>query len=89
MTKARFQVKDVFEVRDRGRVVSGTILDGTIRIGDRLVHAGMEPIRVTSVEFVDTPATKESHVALVFADAPPLSELRPSLPAGAVLECAD
>ena len=89
---ARFKVLDVFQITDRGRVVAGEVLEGKVRIG---MLAGPESgvqhgkWRIGGVEFADNVAARESHVALVLPDAPPLAELRSLLPAGSVLVIED
>lgn len=79
----------MFEIANRGRCVSGTILTGEIKVGDRLHFAGLAPLRVSGVGFADSPSTREYYLALVFEDAPPLSELKSLLPEGAILETMD
>ena len=89
---ARFEVKGVFQITGRGRVVTGTIVDGAVRIGTRLVAAGapeaLPPLEVTGVEFADNISTRESWIALVFRAAPPVDELRRLLPEGTILQDA-
>lgn len=89
MSKFRFKVKDIGEITGRGRVITGDILDGIVRIGDRLRSPRTGPLVVTGVEFADNTSKHEYHVALVFAHAPALAELRSVLSAGAVLEAAE
>jgi hypothetical protein len=84
---ARFEVKHIFEVTDRGRVVAGTIRSGEFRIGQR-VTAEHEPslaFTIAAIDYVDTVSTRESFVAFVLTDAPALSKLLEVLPAGAFL----
>ena len=84
---ARFEVRDVFELSGRGRVVSGTILHGAIRVGRRMraEHAPDLAFTIAGVEFVDNIATHEAWIALVSTDAPPLAALKEQLAAGSVL----
>jgi len=90
---ARFEVKDVFQITGRGRVATGTILEGAVRVGMWVAVAGgsgaLPPLRVTSVEFADNVSTRESWIALVFRNAPPMDELRRLLPEGSILEEAE
>jgi hypothetical protein len=88
-SRTRFEVNKVFEIANRGRCVSGTILAGQIKIGDRLHFADLGPLIVSGVEFVDSPSITESYLALVFESAPALSELKSRLPEGAILEALD
>jgi hypothetical protein len=84
---ARFEVRDIFEVTQRGRVVTGTILSGQFRIGMR-VWAEDRPsltFTISGVEFVDDIGARQAWVAFVSTDAPSLAQLRHDLPAGAVL----
>ena len=88
---ARFEVRDVFEITNRGRVVSGTILAGRFRMGARLWAEHMPGISFTisGVEFVDDIANHRAWVAFASEDAPPLTELRQVLPPGSILSDAE
>ena len=87
LTPARFEIRDVFEITDRGRAVSGTILAGTFRMGTRVWAEHMPSISFTisGVEFLDDIANNRAWVGFVLEDAPPLTELRHVLAAGSVL----
>jgi len=88
MTEARFAVHDVGELTNRGRIVIGDILAGTVRVG---MWASIEGPNtsgrwlVAGVEFADNPSRHESHIGLVLTDAPPLRLLREVLVPGSVL----
>ena len=88
---ARFEVRDVFEIANRGRVVSGTILAGKFRMGTRVWAEHMPGISFTisGVEFLDDIANQRSWVAFASEDAPPLIELRQVLSSGSILTDAD
>ncbi len=92
MTEARFAVHDVGELTNRGRIVIGDILAGTVRVG---MWASIERPNtngrwlVAGVEFADNPSRHESHIGLVLADAPPLKFLREFLVRGSVLVVTD
>jgi hypothetical protein len=84
----RFVVRDVFQITGRGRCVSGDVIEGTVKMGMRLrldgaaLNAGG---RVGGIEFADSPSAGESHLGLVFEDAPPLDARRQLLRAGFIL----
>ena len=84
---ARFQVRDVFEISTRGRVVSGTILTGAFHVGTRVraEHVPSLAFTIAGVEFLDNISTRESWIGFVSTDAPPLAALREQLPAGSIL----
>ncbi|HWL39820.1 MAG TPA: hypothetical protein VNO75_06235 [Gemmatimonadaceae bacterium] len=88
---ARFEVRDVFEITYRGRVVSGTILAGKFRIGVRVWVEHMPSISFTisGVEFLDDIANQRAWVAFASEDAPPLTKLRQVLSSGSILTDAD
>lgn len=88
---ARFEIRDVFEITNRGRVVSGTILAGRFRMGARVWAEHMPSISFTisGVDFVDDLANERSWVAFASEDAPPLTELRRVLSSGSILTDAD
>ena len=91
MSKARFTVQSVGEVTQRGRVVVGDIVDGSVKAGMWVALQGAEgrAWRIAAVEFADNPSRHESHIGLVLAGAPPLQELRELLAPGTVLVVAD
>lgn len=86
MKPARFEIEEVFEIANR-RVLSGTILAGRFGVGDRVWAEHMPGVSFTisNVGFADNIASKQSWVALVSEDAPPLRELRQLLAAGSIL----
>ena len=89
---ARFKVLGVSQVAGRGRLLSGEIVNGTIRSGMRARLEGSEGTEnwiISGVEFTDNAGARESRVALVFANAPALSDFRARLPVGSVLEIDD
>lgn len=88
---ARFEVRDVFEITNRGRVVSGTILTGRFLMGARVWAEHMPGISFTisGVDFVDDIGNQRSWVAFASEDAPPLTELRQVLSSGSILTDAD
>jgi len=84
---ARFKVLDVFQITGRGRVVAGDILDGVVRVG--MLAFPQQAVRhqrwrISGVEFADNVSGRESHIALVLPDAPPVEDLRAQLPPGTV-----
>lgn len=84
---AHFEVRNVFEITQRGRVVSGTILSGEFRIGMR-VWARERPsvsFTISGVEFLDDIGARQAWVTLVSVDAPPAAQLRQDLPPGSIL----
>ena len=91
MKPARFEVRDVFEIANRRRVLYGTILAGKFGVGDRVWAEHMPGISFTisDVGFFDNVASNESWVTLVSEDAPPLTELRQVLPPGSILTDAE
>jgi hypothetical protein len=50
---AKFKISDVFEITNRGYVLSGEIVDGEIAAG-KSIHIGLkESININSVEYVN------------------------------------
>jgi hypothetical protein len=88
---ARFEVHDVFELTDRGRVVTGTILAGRFRMRDRVWVEHMPDISFTisGVEFADDLANHRYWIGLASQDAPPLTELSQVLSPGSILTSAE
>ena len=85
----RFKVAWLSAIAGRGTAIAGDVLDGTVRVGDRIVApANMPglPLAISGVEFADNVSTRESWVALLVA-APPTG-LQDALSAGTVLEIA-
>ena len=92
MSEARFAVESVGEITQRGRVVVGDIVDGSVEAGmwvSLQAGKGHGTWRIAGVEFADNPSRGESHIGLVLADAPPLHELRQLLVPGTVIVVAD
>jgi len=67
---ARFEVQEIFRLSSRRQVVvAGAIVDGSIRQGQKILFPLQDGLYcsavITSVEYIDRPAFKESLVALV------------------------
>ena len=86
LTPARFEVRDVYEITGHGRVVSGTILAGSFRVGRRVwaEHKSVS-FRISDVGFLDDIAKQSALISFVLEDAPPLTELRQVLSSGSIL----
>jgi hypothetical protein len=88
----RFKVAWLTEITGRGTAVAGEILDGTIRVGDRIVAPASlpgVPLPISGVVFADNVTTRESWVALVVPlppAGPAPASLKDTLGAGTVLE---
>lgn len=74
MPLIRFAVHRVSDVPGRGRMVTGKVLEGTIRAGMWAAReeAAQDRWRITGVEFAPSPSRYESYIALVLEGAPPL-----------------
>lgn len=87
---ARFRVREIFEITDRGTYVSGKILSGAIRPGMRTqaLPVAHQPTRFTvaAVEFVDYVSQAQADIAVAFEENPCGESLRKALPANAILE---
>ena len=88
---ARFEVHNVFQITNRGRVVSGTIVAGRFRVGTRVWAEQMPAVSFTisDVGFLDDRRNHRAWVTFCSEDAPPMTELRQVLPPGSILTDAE
>jgi predicted RNA-binding Zn-ribbon protein involved in translation (DUF1610 family) len=85
----RYEVINAFAIAIQGRIVTGDIRAGKIRVGAKLMLEGQPGAGVWTLtglgfvtKFSDPP---HSHVSLSFLDAPPLEEWRTLMVPGSVL----
>jgi hypothetical protein len=89
---ARFDVHRVFHLTGTGPVVSGRILEGTVRAGmlatldERPEHG---PWTIASVGVAKNTARGKTYVLLKFPPVPLVDELRALIPPGSVLTISE
>ncbi len=74
-----FLVKSIFAIKGHGRVIAGEVVEGAIRVGMLAAPedpAGSAAWEITGIESFRNVTPDESHVALLFAHAPSVAELR-------------
>jgi hypothetical protein len=82
---ASFRIAGTFELSSRGTVLFGDIVDGTIVPGMRVTLPDETSWPIAAIEYIDSIARREYHVALVLRDAPSVNALSAQLPLGTVV----
>jgi translation elongation factor EF-Tu-like GTPase len=87
---AEIEVRNSINIPGRGVVLMGHVRTGAVRIGQVTVplalgHEAARRLEVSAVERLSSMEGSGPAVGLAFRDAPPLDDLRRTLPAGSIL----